>query len=209
MIPLGVVVVGSYLVGSIPFSYLAGKWVGGIDLREHGSGNLGATNTFRMLGGKVAVWVLAADIAKGFFPAFLAARLPLGGGVPAHWLALAAGFGAIMGHLFSIYLKLVGGKGIATSAGAFIALSPWSVLGAFIVWGVLFATTRIVSLGSLGAAVTLPLFVFIVDRTGLASSHWSLLLVSCIITVVVVVKHRSNIQRLVAGKEPALARRKK
>lgn len=209
MTVLAAVIVGSYLIGAIPFSYIAGKAIKGVDLREHGSGNLGASNTYRILGARVAVVVLLLDVAKGFFPVFLAGRLLVGtGSVPVHWLMLSAMFAAIFGHLFSLYVKFSGGKGIATSAGAFLALCPWAFVGAFVVWSVVFAARRIMSLASLSAAVTLPVFVVLAKRFGLGASHWSYVVVSIAIMVVVIVKHRSNIQRLAAGTEPVLARKK-
>lgn len=199
------VLVASYLVGAIPFSYIAGRLVKGIDLREHGSGNLGATNTFRLLGPRWAIPVLVLDVAKGFVPVFVA-----GHGVPGdpRWLALAAMFGAILGHLYSPYVRFSGGKGIATSAGAFLALAPWAFLASFVLFAAVFAARRIVSLASLAAAITLPLWVWLAGRMGIGDSHWSTLAVSTIIMAVVVVKHRSNIKRLLAGTEAALARRR-
>jgi glycerol-3-phosphate acyltransferase PlsY len=198
----------SYLAGGIPFSYLAGRLLQGIDLREHGSGNLGASNTFRILGGRVAVVVLVLDVAKGFIPVYVAGTLeplsflgPLG-------LPIAAMFFAILGHLYSPYLKFSGGKGIATSAGAFVALAPWAFLGSFVAFAAVFAARRIVSLASLSGAITLPVFVYLSGRLGLGRWHWSLEAVSVAIMLIVVIKHRSNIARLRAGTEGALARRK-
>ena len=194
-----------YLVGGIPFSYIAGR-MRGIDLRRHGSGNLGASNTYRILGGRVALVVLALDVAKGVGPVLIAKQFDLPGSEPFH--ALAAAAGAILGHLFSPYLKFSGGKGIATSAGAFAGLTPWAFACALLVFAAVFAARRIVSLASLCGAVTLPLAVFLTVRAGLAEPHASLLWVSALVMLVVIVKHRGNIRRLLAGTEPALARRK-
>jgi glycerol-3-phosphate acyltransferase PlsY len=201
-----VVLVGSYLVGGIPFSYLAGKMTKGIDLRQHGSGNLGASNTYRILGGRIALIVLVLDIAKGFLPVFLARSYDAPGQEPLHQLAGAVG--AIIGHLFSPYLRFSGGKGIATSAGAFVALAPWAFGCALIVFALVFAARKIVSLASLSAAVTLPTAVFFTARAGLAPSSKSVLWGSIVVMLVVVGKHRGNIKRLVAGTEPRLARRR-
>jgi glycerol-3-phosphate acyltransferase PlsY len=209
MTGLFVVLVASYLIGAIPFSYLAGRAIKGIDLRDHGSGNLGATNTFRMLGAKWAVVVLLLDVAKGLVPVLFAGRVELGGDVAVHWMRLAAMFGAILGHLFSPYVRFSGGKGIATSAGAFLALAPWAFLGSFVLFVLVFAWRRIVSLASLSAAVTLPLWVYLAGRTGLAESHWSTLAVSTIIMAVVVLKHRANIRRLMSGTEKPIVSGKK
>ncbi|MEJ2721463.1 MAG: glycerol-3-phosphate 1-O-acyltransferase PlsY [bacterium] len=204
-----VVAVVAYLAGAIPFSYIAGKVFAGIDLREHGSGNLGASNTFRLLGGKIAVGVLLGDMAKGFLPVYFAASIAPTGTVPEHWLMLVAAFFAVIGHLFSAFVGFSGGKGIATTAGALLALSPPVFLVSFVVFAVVFAAKRIVSLASLAGAVTLPVAVFVLDRTGIVPSHWSLQVVSILITIAVVAKHHSNIKRLLAGEEPALHRSKR
>lgn len=200
------VLVGSYLVGGIPFSYLAGRLTKGIDLREHGSGNLGASNTYRILGGRIAIVVLILDIAKGFLPVFLARAYDLPGQEPLH--ELAAAVGAILGHLFSPYLRFSGGKGIATSAGAFAALAPWAFACALAVFAVVFAARKIVSLASLSAAVTLPVGVYFASRAGLEPWSATVLWGSILVMMVVIVKHRGNIKRLVAGTEPRLARRR-
>jgi glycerol-3-phosphate acyltransferase PlsY len=197
---------GAYLVGGIPFSYIAGKLAKGIDLRQHGSGNLGASNTYRILGGRIALAVLVLDIAKGAVPVLVAGGFDVGGEEPVHRMLAAAG--AILGHLFSPYLRFSGGKGIATSAGAFAALAPWGFLCALLVFAGVFAARRIVSLASLCAAVTLPVAVYATARAGLAPSSAIVMGGSLAVMLVVIAKHRSNIRRLLAGTEPRLARRK-
>ncbi len=199
------VLVGSYFVGGIPFSYLAGAWKG-IDLREHGSGNLGASNTFRILGAKIALGVLVLDIAKGFLPVLLARSWDVPGQEPIH--ELAAAVGAVVGHLFSPYLRFSGGKGIATSAGAFAALAPWAFACALAVFVIVFALKKIVSLASLSAVVTLPMAVYYTERLELAPSSKDVFYASIVVMLVVVWKHRGNIKRLAAGTEPRLARRR-
>ncbi|NIM19756.1 MAG: glycerol-3-phosphate 1-O-acyltransferase PlsY [Candidatus Latescibacteria bacterium] len=208
MISLFVVILVSYLIGSIPFSYIAGKLKAGIDLREHGSGNLGASNTFRILGPRVASLVLLGDVVKGFLPVYFAPHLGAAQGLPSHWLMLAAALFTVLGHMFSIYLKFTGGKGIATSAGAFLALTPWACIGAVVVWGIVMAIKRIVSLASLSAAVALPFIVYASGRLDVSSSHWSLLVLSIIVSIVVIIRHKSNIERLLKRSEPNLARKK-
>lgn len=209
------IIIASYLLGAIPFSYIAGKLIAGIDLREHGSGNLGASNTFRNLGPGVAAVVLLCDIAKGFLPVYFAyiangaQGITASPDVPVHWLMLIAAFATVLGHMFSVFVRFSGGKGIATTAGAFLALSPWAFLFAFAVWLAFFIATRIVSLASMAAAVTLPVFVFLTGKFNLANPHWSLLALACLITLVVLYRHKSNIGRLLSGTEPALARKKK
>jgi glycerol-3-phosphate acyltransferase PlsY len=198
--------IAAYLTGGIPFSYIAGRMARGIDLRQHGSGNLGASNTYRILGGRIALVVLLLDVAKGLLPVLVASRFDAAGAAPVH--ALAAAAGAILGHLFSPYLRFSGGKGIATSAGAFAGLAPLAFACAFAVFALVFAARRIVSLASLSAAFTLPVAVFALGRLGVASVHASVLWVTVGVMLAVVVKHRGNIRRLAAGTEPALARRR-
>ena len=208
MVGLVIVILVGYFAGAIPFSYIAGKVCAGIDLREQGSGNLGASNTFRYLGPWIAILVLAGDVAKGFVPAYFAPDFAATSELPGHWLMLAAGFFAVIGHMFSVFVGFRGGKGIATTAGAFLALAPLALLWAFAVWALVLLPTRIVSVASISAAGALPVVVFVLDLLGYASYHWSLLALSVAIAVAVIVKHRSNIQRLMAGQEPALGRHK-
>lgn len=198
-----------YFAGSIPFSLIAGRVFGGIDLREHGSGNLGATNTFRYLGAKIAIGVLVLDIAKGFLPVYFAPTYAAGHGVADHWLMIAATFAAVFGHMFSVWVRFRGGKGIATTAGAFMALAPWAFLIAAAVFFAAVGATRIVSVGSISAAVALPVAVWVVDRVGLADTHRSVLAMTVALSVVVLVKHKSNIARLRTGREPVLQRHKR
>ncbi|MHC5036711.1 MAG: glycerol-3-phosphate 1-O-acyltransferase PlsY [Planctomycetota bacterium] len=191
---------GGYLVGSIPFGFLVGKIFFGVDIREHGSKNLGATNAARVLGkgrkGSTLVFFLVVfflDAGKGFGPAFLAERLvgPLYG-APAGLFSAAA---AVAGHMASIYLKFRGGKGVAVSAGALSALVPWPLCVAAGVWIAAVAATRYISLGSLLAAGALPTAVIL-------WGYDPVLIGACVaLGIVVVVKHRSNIVRLVRGTE--------
>ncbi len=187
----------SYLIGATPTSYLVGKWARGIDLREHGSGNLGATNAFRMLGWRLALPVLVIDILKGWIPAYAFARLD---GATPEW-ALAYGAAAIIGHVFSVYVRFRGGKGIATSAGVFLALAPLAALVGVLVWGVLVFSTRIVSLASIAAALALPLAVY--ASQGTTPVFW----VSVSLAAFVIYAHRSNIRRLLRGEEHRFGRR--
>jgi len=201
-------VAGSYLAGAIPFSYIAGRLLKKIDLREHGSGNLGASNTFRILGAGPGAAVLLLDIAKGFVPVYMAGKLAASYGLPVHSLTLACAIAAVLGHMYSVYLKFTGGKGIATAGGAFLAIQPYAFLGSFLVWATVFATKRIMSLATLSAAATLPLFVYLSGRLGLWTTHWSYIAVSVLLVIVIFLRHRSNIRRLVAGTEPTLRKKK-
>ncbi|HEV2145856.1 MAG TPA: glycerol-3-phosphate 1-O-acyltransferase PlsY [Longimicrobiaceae bacterium] len=183
---------GSYLLGSIPASYLAGRWARGIDLREHGSGNLGATNTFRVLGPKVAAPVMLFDVLKGFFPAWFFPRWD----ASADWRwALAYGAAAIVGHVFSIYMRFRGGKGVATGAGVFLALAPAAVGGAFLVWLAALLVGRMVSLASVLAALTVvPLLWLRQDRT-------EVLVLGTAVAAFIVYSHRANVGRILRGEE--------
>jgi acyl phosphate:glycerol-3-phosphate acyltransferase len=186
----------AYLMGAIPTSYLMGRWRG-LDLREHGSGNLGATNAFRVLGWRAAVPVVLVDVAKGLVPTAL---FPVWAGADALWWSLAYGTAAIVGHVFSVFAGFRGGKGVATGAGVFLALAPWAVLIGFLVWGVSVVLTRIVSVGSLLAALVLPAAVF---ATG---EPWTVFWLSVVLSLFVIFAHRENIRRLVRGEENRFGR---
>jgi glycerol-3-phosphate acyltransferase PlsY len=185
----------AYLLGGIPAAYLAGRLLKGIDLREHGSGNLGATNVYRVLGAKAAIPVFAFDIAKG---AAAVAVLPRFAASPeaAIW-ALVYGLAAIVGHMRSPYLLWSsGGKGVATALGVFGALVPWATFTALAAWIAVFALSRIVSLASLTSAVVLPAAVAIFD--GVRSPVFVL---SVVVSLTVFWTHRANIDRLWHGQE--------
>jgi len=188
----------SYLVGATPTSYWVGKAFHGIDLRREGSGNLGATNVFRVLGWKAAVPVVVIDIAKGWIPVGL---FSVWAGASIPW-TLAFGAAAIVGHVFSFWVGFRGGKGVATSAGVFLALAPWAVLGAFAAWCVLTLPTGYVSLGSIGAAIVLPVLVALTPHRGGAAVP----IFSVALAAFVVWAHRGNIVRLMRGEENRFGR---
>lgn len=179
---------GAYLVGATPTSYLAGRLGRGIDLREHGSRNLGATNVYRVLGWKYAIPVALVDIAKGMVPALLAPG-------PA-WLPVAAGGAAVLGHMFSPYVRFRGGKGVATAAGMFLALAPLALLLALPVWAISLWLTGYVSLSSILAAVSVPAWIRLTapDATYVFGA-------SIMLALLIVFAHRRNIGRLVQGTE--------
>ena len=191
----------AYIIGSTPTSFWVGRFVFGVDLRRVGSGNLGATNTFRALGWKAALPVALVDVLKGWFPVWF---------FPQHdytstWIwTLGYAGAAILGHVFSFWVGFKGGKGIATSAGALLGLAPWGVLVALLAWvGVTFST-RIVSLGSLAAAVTLPISLFFLPHKG----GDALLAFTLGLALFVFWAHRSNIRRLLKGEENRFGRKK-
>ncbi|MEQ9399392.1 MAG: glycerol-3-phosphate 1-O-acyltransferase PlsY [Longimicrobiales bacterium] len=189
----------AYLLGATPTSYWVGRVFHGIDLREHGSGNLGATNAFRVMGWVWAVPVMVVDVAKGFvpvwfFPAFVSGSVG--------W-ALAFGAAAIFGHMCSLWVGFRGGKGVATSAGVFTALAPWATLGAFLVWlGVTFSTGY-VSLGSILAALFLPLLVAFTPHVG----GNGVVVFTVALSALVVWAHRGNVRRLLKGEESRMGQR--
>lgn len=194
----------AYLLGATPTSHWVGRALHGVDLREVGSGNLGATNTFRILGWKAALPVVLIDIGKGWLPVWLFPAID----VPAAtwgW-ALAYGGAAIVGHIFSVWVRFRGGKGVATSAGVFLALAPWAVLVAMVVFAVAVAATRLVSLGSLLAAVVLPPAVWLSPIRLPAEARPALFGFTTALALFVIWAHRSNIGRLARGEERRIDR---
>jgi glycerol-3-phosphate acyltransferase PlsY len=196
--PLLLVVLG-YFLGATPTSYWVGRAFYGVDLRTVGSGNLGATNAFRIFGWKAALPVVLFDMGKGFVPAWGFPRLD-GPALGTHW-ALIYGAAAIMGHVFSVWVRFRGGKGVATSAGVFLGVAPWAALLAFLAWILVLATTRIVSLASIVAAVVLPLAVFLLPHQG---GH-ALLVFSLVLGAFVIWAHRANLGRLLRGDEKRIS----
>jgi glycerol-3-phosphate acyltransferase PlsY len=179
----------SYLIGSIPTGLLLGK-VYGVDVRSEGSGNIGATNLYRTVGRKVGVITLIGDCLKGFIPV-LAVKCSTLPPDYAAWVGLAA----FCGHVFSVFLKFKGGKGVATALGVFLALSPRAVAIAIALFAALMFFWRYVSLGSIGAAAIIPLAVYFLGGSNV------LTVVTLVIAVVVIFRHHENIRRLIAGTE--------
>lgn len=178
----------SYLLGATPTSYIAGRVGRGIDLREHGSKNLGATNVYRLLGWRYAIPVALVDIAKGAVPVLVFHQ-------PA-WLPVAAGAAAVLGHMFSPYVSFRGGKGVATAAGMFLALAPIAVLIAIPLWGLCLWLTGYVSLSSILAVLSVPLTVALTQPNA-PDVFWA----AVVLVALIIVAHRKNIGRLFAGTE--------
>ena len=198
---LAVAVIG-YVLGSCPNGYLVSR-SRGVDIRKHGSGNIGATNVLRVLGKKWGYLVFALDALKGFTAvriAFVIGDTMIPDAIHPELLGIAGGLACILGHTFPVWLRFRGGKGVATSAGVLLGLMPIAVISVLAVWLILFQITRYVSVASIGAAVALPLFVVIYLRWGILTGA-SLLPFSIIIAAVVVWRHRSNMQRLIHGEE--------
>lgn len=194
---IALLAVASYLIGAIPTSYLIAKHIGGVDLREHGSRNLGATNLYRVLGGKFAYPAGVLDAAKGALP--VVAFPPLVN--DAAWVPWLFGVVAVIGHVFPVYLKFKGGKGVATAAGVGLGIATLPLLASLGVWAAILFTTRIMSAASIAGAVTFPLFVWLFDR-----GDTVLLAIGIALSAFIVFTHRANIRRLLAGTEPKLAR---
>jgi len=189
----------SYILGAIPTSYLLSRLFAGIDLRQHGSGNLGATNLYRVLGWKYAIPAGVFDMAKGLIPvAVFAPRVS-----DSELFALACGVAAIIGHVFSVFVRFKGGKGVATAAGVMLGLTPVALAVSAAVWVLLVRLTGYVSLGSIVAAAILPLGVYALDNPSTPAVFW----IATGIAVGVIVLHRKNIQRLLKGTENRFGRR--
>lgn len=193
-----------YLLGSIPFGFLMGKWKG-IDLRKEGSGNIGATNALRILGKPAGSAVLALDALKGAFACWIAPTLVvtmLGSNSNGQLISLVAGFSAVLGHNYTCWLRFKGGKGIATSAGVLLALTPGGLLISLATFLLLLGITRTVSIGSIGAAAILPI------GTWVSGGRGGLLVITIVMGGLAIYKHKSNILRLLAGTEPKIGQKK-
>jgi len=189
----------SYFVGAIPTSYLLSRLFAGIDLRQHGSGNLGATNLYRVLGWKYAIPAAVVDIAKGAIPVLVFAPQVS----DSQLFALACGVAAILGHVFSVFVGFKGGKGVATAAGVMLGLAPLALAVSAVVWALLVRLTGYVSVGSIAAAVVLPLAVYLLED----STSPALLWIAAAIAAGVIFLHKGNIQRLLKGTESRFGRR--
>ena len=182
----------AYLIGGIPFGYLFVRFGTGRDVRGLGSGNIGATNVLRTTGRGLAIAVLLLDIAKGYFAVWLAAWLT-GGSIL--WVSMAAG-AVLLGHCYPIFLKFRGGKAVASFIGAFLYLTPVSLLAVLLLFVIVVARTRHISLGSIVAAGLFPLAVWLIEHPPAP-----VLLVSIFAAVLIVYRHKSNLERLHAGTE--------
>ena len=202
MIPLIIIVLGSYLVGSIPSGYIAGR-LGGMDIRKFGSGNIGATNVTRALGKKYGYPVFAADFCKGLIAVFGSGYVAGHVGGLTGYEELARVLGAaicVVGNAFPIWLHFRGGKGVAVSAGVLFALMPLAAIIVTTIWAVTFFWTRYISLASIVGALALPLTVLTLLHFRLMNGYL-FLYVSLALTAVVVLRHRSNLSRLIQGTE--------
>jgi glycerol-3-phosphate acyltransferase PlsY len=188
--PIALIV--AYLVGGIPFGYLLVRWKTGEDVRDKGSGNIGATNVLRTTGRAVAVATLVLDIAKGIFAVWLADKLS--GGSPM-WMSLAA-LAVMAGHAFPVFLKFQGGKAVASFVGAFLYLTPIPMLAALVVFVIVVAATRQISMGSIIAAGSLPLATWLIEHPPVP-----VILAAVAAAVFLIYRHRTNIERIRSGTE--------
>lgn len=202
---------GAYLLGSIPFGLLIGK-INGVDIRTQGSCNIGATNVTRVVGKWWGKLCFFCDFAKGFLPVLVLRcflrRAGYGNDFLSEMLPVLTALCAVLGHIFPLYLKFKGGKGVSTVAGVVLALHPLSVAAAGIIWAIFFFAFRYVSLASLAAAAALPASAFLLIPAGipLPLPTGILLILFAILTIL---KHRSNIQRLLNGTESKFEKKKK
>jgi glycerol-3-phosphate acyltransferase PlsY len=188
----------SYLTGAVPTSYLAGRLFKGIDLREHGSRNLGATNVYRVLGWRYAIPVALVDVAKGAVPVWLAGvRAP---DIPL--FPLYCGVAAVVGHVFPVFVGFKGGKGVATAAGVVLALAPKALLASLVVWAALVWLTGYVSVGSVVSAALFPVAAYFLE-----GARDGVLIVEIALAAFLIWKHRANLQRLARGTENRFGRR--
>jgi acyl-phosphate glycerol 3-phosphate acyltransferase len=200
---IAILLVGAYLLGAVPFGYVLARWHG-IDIFQHGSGNIGATNVGRVLGKRYGILVFVLDFAKGAIPTALAARFGPQADLPPGLLPVAAGLAAFLGHLFPVYLGFRGGKGVATGAGVVAVLLPWAAAAAFLTWLTLVAWTRYISLASVVAGGALCVFRVFGLPEPFAVEH-RILTVFCFVAAgLVLVRHKSNVSRLLQGTESRL-----
>lgn len=213
-----VAAVTAYLLGAVPFGFILVKLVKGTDVRETGSGNIGATNVARAAGRTVGILAFVLDVAKGFLAVtvipFMVYLYVHGGASPQGGpllrqmvvsreftdLRMLCGLAAIFGHIWTVFLSFKGGKGVATSLGVLLGLAPLPTLAAFAVWLVVTGISGYVSLGSIIAAVVLPVAFVAVER-GRLSDEWRLFAFTVLVAALVILRHRANIKRLLAGTE--------
>jgi glycerol-3-phosphate acyltransferase PlsY len=208
MLPLLIAGFASYLIGSIPAGYIAGR-IAGIDIRTVGSGNIGATNVTRVLGKRYGYPVFIVDFLKGFAAvgmSIMIAKRAQPVLIPSELLGVVGAVACVLGHSFPVWLGFKGGKGVAASAGALFGLMPFVALIAVAVWLIIFYLTRYVSVASMTAALAVPITILSMTFLG-QTGGTALLYFSICLAAVVIVRHRSNLSRLVRGTEPRFKRK--
>jgi glycerol-3-phosphate acyltransferase PlsY len=196
----------SYLIGSFSSAVWIGKWFFGIDVREHGSKNAGATNTFRVLGYKAGIPVFILDVLKSFISVNFIIFIPeiITYSEIYYGIKILFGICAVTGHIFPIYTRFKGGKGVASMLGLVIALQPTAAGITFAVFSFVFLITRIVSLSSISAAIAFPIIIYLLEK----NDSLTLTIFSLIATVIIIFTHKLNIKRLIAGEEKKISFRK-
>lgn len=200
---------GGYVSGATPFGYLAGK-LKGMDIRQHGSGNIGATNAIRVLGKGIGIPVFVLDLLKGWLPVWLAKAWLLtipGTESLLSTAAVVTGLAAVLGHMFTFWLQFKGGKGVATASGVLLGIAPIAMLGGLAVWLLFFFTTRYVSLASMMAGVGVVI-TMVVQMSRSGAWDWVMLGFGLLIMILVIVRHTANIRRILAGTEPKAGSKK-
>jgi len=206
---LGLVALCCYIIGSIPFGLLIGK-MNNVDIREHGSGNIGATNVLRTLGKKWGYLCFLCDFLKGLLPVIIAVYVAGKSGIGVEYAPSVAVICTVLGHVFTIFLKFKGGKGIATSAGAIMALAPYALLVTIIIWVIVFKSSGYVSLASILGAIAIPFLALgenylQLHEEPISSTSLGVLFV---LGTLATVKHKSNIKRLMNGTEASFKKKK-
>ena len=207
------VILGAYMLGSIPWGYIIGR-IYGVDVRTVGSQNIGATNVTRTVGRIPGKICFVLDFLKGGLPVVAAQQIAAAGvwKCGAEWVVVAVMLATIIGHIFPVFLQFKGGKGVSTAAGAIMALAPIPLIVAFTVWVIVFLVSRYVSLASISAAAVLPViaWAFAVAGIGTSVAHSKLTLIFLtVIAVLAIVRHHSNIRRLLNGTESRFGKNKK
>ena len=200
-----IVVFLAYLIGSLPFGFLTARFAAGIDIRQHGSKNIGANNVTRVLGKKLGLLVLLLDCLKGLLPAWLLAELfrsLTGDSADVLHIRVACGVATVIGHMFPCWLKFRGGKGVATALGVAGILSWPATLAAMVIFFVAFSASRIVSLSSMLAAAGFAAAHLSMAKAPFSTAEWSLTAFSLAVPALIVIRHRTNIARLCRGEEP-------
>lgn len=199
--PFAIALFASYLIGSIPTALIAGKIILGIDIRTIGSGNAGATNLYRVAGLRPYLAVLLVDILKGYAATAWVANAVSSPGMDGVHAMIACGLAAVIGHIFTIFARFKGGKGVATAAGMMLSLAPGPLMAAILVYLIILYFTSYVSLGSIGAAVAVPVTLAVSQFALGASIRVEIQVIAAIMALLILITHRDNIARLLKGQE--------
>ena len=191
MLKVSLYLILSYLCGSIPFGYIIAKTFKKTDIRKQGSGNTGATNVYRTISKPLGILTLFLDLLKGFVPVYLVSLT----NPSTYWIVILVALATILGHIFTVFLNFKGGKGVATACGAFLAMNPLAVLICFVSFVIVLIIFKYVSLASIVAAILLPISLYLLNSLS------ELVIFSCIISLLVIIRHISNIKRLLNGTE--------